>query len=183
MRDMMHEVIRFWFEETAPQQWFQKNPDFDDLVKQRFFPVYETAREGGCDVWSQDAEGALALCIVLDQFPRHMFRNTPQAFAADEQALSMVAEAIRKGFDQVLEPVKRGFLYLPFQHSENLAEQERSVKLYTAMKNENPAGYMYALRHHEAIARFGRFPHRNAALGRESTSEELEFLKERDGFL
>lgn len=183
MRDMKHEVIRFWFEETAPQQWFQKSPDFDELVRSRFLPVYETAREGGCDSWAQDAEGALALCIVLDQFPRHMFRGAPQAFAADGQALSVVRDAVKKGFDQVLEPVKRGFLYLPFQHSEDLAEQERSVKLYTAMKNENPAGYMYALRHHEAIVRFGRFPHRNAVLERESMPEELEFLKERDGFL
>lgn len=183
MRDMKWEVIRFWFEETAPPQWFQKNPEFDDLVRRRFLSVYEAAREGRYDSWAQDAEGALALCIVLDQFPRHMFRDTPQAFMTDDQALSIVRDAIGKGFDQVLEPVKRGFLYLPFQHSEELAEQERSLKLYTAMKNENPAGYIYAVRHHEAIARFGRFPHRNRILGRESTSEELEFLKERDGFL
>lgn len=183
MRDVKHEIIRFWFEETAPQQWFQKNPDFDALVRTRFLPVYEAARSSGGETWSQDAEGALALCIVLDQFPRHMFRGTPEAFATDALALSIVKEAIKKGYDQVLEPVKRGFLYLPFQHSEDLAEQERSLKLYTAMKHENPAGYMYAQRHHEAIARFGRFPHRNEILGRESTPDELEFLRERDGFL
>lgn len=183
MRDMKQEVTRFWFEETAPQQWFQQNPDFDELVGRRFSAVYEAAREGGCDPWAQDAEGALALCIVLDQFPRHMFRGSPQAFAADGQALVVVKDALKKGFDQILEPVRRGFLYLPFQHSEDLAEQERSVRLYTAMKDDNPAGYIYAVRHHEAIARFGRFPHRNAVLGRDSTPEELVFLKERDGFL
>ncbi|MCC6598117.1 MAG: DUF924 domain-containing protein [Alphaproteobacteria bacterium] len=183
MRDLKHEIIHFWFEETAPQQWFQKSPDFDALVRERFGAAYERMRENPDETWAGNAEGALALCIILDQFPRHMFRDTPEAFSTDALALSIVKQALTKGFDQVLEPVKRGFLYLPFQHSEDLAEQERSLKLYTAMKDENPAGYIYAVRHHDAILRFGRFPHRNVVLGRENKPGEAEFLKEKDGFL
>ncbi len=177
MRDTKQEIIHFWFEETQPQQWFQKSPDFDALVRNRFSTIYEMAKDGLCNNWSSDAEGALALVIVLDQFPRNMFRDTPAAFATDEQALLAAKQAIAKGFDQILEPVKRGFLYVPFQHSENMNDQNRSVELMGAMQYDNPAGYDYALRHRVVIEKFGRFPHRNKILGRENTPEEEEYLK------
>lgn len=183
MRDGRLEIIHFWFEETPPQLWFQVSEEFDRQVIDRFSGVYDMAKDGLSNGWASDAEGALALCIVLDQFPRHMFRGTPRAYETDAKALLQSKQAIQKGFDQILDPVKRGFLYLPFQHSEDLAEQKRSVELYGKMQHENPTGYRYAVRHLEAIERFGRFPHRNEILGRTSTPEELVFLKERDGFL
>ena len=178
MRDTKHEIIHFWFNETDPQQWFQKSPEFDALVKERFGVTYQMAKDGLCQAWAKDAEGALALVIVLDQFPRHMFRDTPAAFETDEQALLAAKKAIASGFDQILEPVKRGFLYVPFQHSENMSDQNRSVELMSSMQYENPAGYDYAIRHRVVIEKYGRFPHRNKILGRENTPEEEEYLKQ-----
>lgn len=183
MQDGRQDVLRFWFEETPPQVWFQVSEDFDQTVIERFSSLHQMAHEGLLNGWSSDADGALALCIVLDQFSRHMFRGSPRAYESDAKALAQVKQAIQKGFDQILDPVKRGFLYLPFQHSEDLAEQKRSVELFGKMQHVNPTGYRYALRHLEAIEKFGRFPHRNEVLGRTSTPEELVFLKERDGFL
>lgn len=180
MRDTKQEIIHFWFEETEPQLWFQKNDDFDAMIRERFEVTYEMARDGLCNPWSDDAEGALALCIVLDQFPRNMFRGTAAAFATDEQALLVAKRAISKGFDQVLTPMKRRFLYLPFEHSENLTDQKRSVELFEAMKEDDPLGYEYAVRHLEVIEQFGRFPHRNRALGRENTPEEEVYLADPD---
>lgn len=176
MRDTKQEIIRFWFEETRPEQWFQVTESFDNLIRERFAATCDMAGEGLCDSWSADAEGCLALVIVLDQFPRHIFRDRPEAFATDRKALLIAKHAISKSFDQLLDPVKRGFLYLPFQHSEDLHEQNRSVELYGAMKEENRTGYEYAVRHQEVIEKFGRFPHRNYILGRESTPEEEEYL-------
>lgn len=183
MRDSKQEIIHFWFEETPPPLWFQVSEPFDRTIIDRFSVIYEMSREGLNNHWNDDPDGALALCIVLDQFPRHMFRGTPRAFESDAKALLLVKQGIARGFDQLMEPVRRGFFYLPFQHSEDMAEQERSLALYTKMKDVNEAGYMYAVRHHNAIRQFGRFPHRNAILGRESTPDELEFLKNNGGFL
>lgn len=179
MRDTRQEIIHFWFEETDPQQWFQANPEYDDMIRERFLVTYQMAKDGLCNDWAADAEGALALVILLDQFPRHMFRGKAEAFGTDEKALLFAKQAISKGYNQIIEPVKRGFLYVPFQHSEDLSDQNRSVELMTAMKDDNPAGYNYALRHHAVIEKFGRFPHRNVILGRQNTPEELEFLKEK----
>jgi uncharacterized protein (DUF924 family) len=176
MRDTKQEVLRFWFEETAPAQWFQKNDVFDAEVRERFLVTYDMAAKDLCAEWSRDAQGVLALCIVLDQFPRNMFRGTPKAYATDEKALLISKAAINKGFDQLMTPVKRRFVYLPFEHSENLNDQKRSVQLFESMKDSDPLGYEYALKHYEVIEKFGRFPHRNAVLGRESTDEELQYL-------
>ncbi len=178
MRDTKQEVLRFWFEESQPQQWFQTNESFDREIRERFFTTYEMATDDLCRAWARDAEGSLALCIVLDQFPRNMFRNSPMAYASDHKALLVAKEAIHKGFDQILTPVKRRFLYLPFEHSEELQDQVRSVKLFESMKKDDPIGYEYALRHKEIIERFGRFPHRNVDLGRTSTPEELTYLNQ-----
>ncbi len=183
MRDTRQEIIHFWFEETAPQQWFQNNPALDEAIKDRFGTTLEMADDGLCNTWSVDVDGCLALVLLLDQFPRHVYRGTPQSLATDEKALLVAKQALHKGFDQVLDPVKRGFLYIPFQHSENLNDQKRSVELYGAMKDDNPTGFMYAERHYTPIEKFNRFPHRNEVLGRESTAEEIEFLKTNAGFL
>lgn len=176
MRDTKEEIIEFWFEETAPQQWFQVSDIFDAQIIDHYLDTYEMARDGKLDEWAVDAEGCLALCLVLDQFPRNMFRHAAKAFATDAKALLIAKQALHKGFDQVLTPVKRRFLYLPFEHSENFQDQKKSVELFKTMQADDPLGYEYALRHMHVIEKFGRFPHRNKALGRTNTPEEDEYL-------
>lgn len=180
MRDTKREVLAFWFEESSPAQWFQKNDAFDTDIKERFYVTYEMAASGLCEDWKKDADGCLALCLVLDQFPRNMFRNDSRAFETDSAALLVAKEAIHKGFDQILTPVKRRFLYLPFEHSEDLQNQKRSVELFKSMKDSDPLGYEYALRHKDVIEKYGRFPHRNKVLCRDNTPAEEEYLKAPD---
>lgn len=176
MKDIQEDIIRFWFEETQPSQWFQVNPDFDALIKERFEEAYNNAVAGQFDDWQTSADGALALCILLDQMPRNMFRGTPNAFATDKKALIIAKFAISKGLDQVLPVLKRRFLYLPFEHSEVLSDQVRSVELFETIKDEDKLGHEYALRHLAVVEKYGRFPHRNKILGRENTPEEEEYL-------
>jgi len=145
-------------------------------VRDRFLPTYRLAADGVCDLWRDEAQGCLALCIVLDQFPRNMFRGQPESFASDPKALLVAKHALARGFDQTLPPQQRRFLYLPFEHSEEPTDQTRAVGLFQSMQAEDPLGYDYALRHQAVIERFGRFPHRNAILGRKNTSEEDEYL-------
>lgn len=178
MRDSRQEILHFWFTETQPAQWFQKNPDFDAVIRDRFGGIVGMAQHGLCDGWADDASGALALCIVLDQFPRNIHRDSGAAYAGDEKALRVAVRAIAKGYDQILPVMRRRFLYLPFEHSEHLADQDRAVALFASIRDEDPVGYEYALRHRDVIRRFGRFPHRNAALRRESTVEEEDYLKQ-----
>ncbi len=176
MRDTKQEILKFWFEETAPQQWFQKNESFDTEITERFHITYDMARKDLCADWTRDADGVLALCLVLDQFPRNMFRGSPKSYESDSKIVLIVKEALHKGFDQVLTPVKRRFIYMPFMHSEDLNEQKRSVSLFEAMKDDDPLSYEYALKHMDVIEKFGRFPHRNDVLGRESSEEEMDYL-------
>ncbi|MCI5060290.1 MAG: DUF924 domain-containing protein [Alphaproteobacteria bacterium] len=180
MKDFQKEIIDFWFVETQPQQWFQVNAEFDARVKERFLDFYQNASQGTYDEWQKSADGALALCILLDQMPRNMFRGTPQAFETDKKALVIAKFALSKGLDQVLSPQKRRFLYLPFEHSENLNDQRRCVELFEKMKDDDPLGYDYALRHLKVIEEFGRFPHRNKILGRDNTPEEEAYLAQPD---
>jgi len=180
MRDSRQEILHFWFTETQPAQWFQKNPEFDAIIRDRFGSIVSMARDGLCDGWAEDALGALALCIVLDQFPRNIYRDSGAAFTSDEKALGIAVQAIAKGYDQVLPVMKRRFLYLPFEHSEHMADQERAVALFASIRDEDPMGYEYALRHRDVIQRFGRFPHRNAVLRRENTVEEEKYLSQPD---
>ena len=177
MRDTKKEVLKFWFEETQPQQWFQKSDSFDREITERFSVTYDMAKKNLCADWTKDADGALALCLVLDQFPRNMFRDSRKAFETDEKALLISKDALHRGYDMLLTPVKRKFLYMPFMHSENLDEQNRCVALFAQMQEDEPLSYDYALRHQEVIEKFGRFPHRNEVLGRESSEEESEYLK------
>lgn len=170
------EILEFWFVETSPDQWFQKSDAFDHAIRERFLSSYADVLAGVHDEWATTSKGVLALIIVLDQFSRNMFRNTAAAFAADAKALKLAKMAVEAGLDQQLNPTERFFIYLPFEHSENIADQLKSVELFSAIRDEQPLGYDYALRHLKVIEQFGRFPHRNAILGRTSSSEELEYL-------
>ena len=176
MRDSKQEIIYFWFEETEPQLWFQRSEEFAARIRERFLTTYDMAKQGLCQHWADDADGALALCLVLDQFPRHLFRGTAAEFATDERALLVAKQAVSKGFDQLFSHEKRFFLYLPFEHSEQMSDQKRNLELFKAMEKDNPLAYRTALRRYIVIEKFGRFPHRNAVLGRNSTPEELAFI-------
>jgi uncharacterized protein (DUF924 family) len=178
MQDTKQDVLHFWFVESQPAQWFQQNNDFDKLIADRFGTIVRMARQGVCDGWAEHCDGALALCIVLDQFPRNLYRNAPDAFASDEKAIRVATQAINNGYDRIVDPLRRRFFYLPFSHSEDLEHQERAVTLFAGMRDDDPVAYEYALRHRDIIARFGRFPHRNAVLGRESTPDELVYLSQ-----
>lgn len=181
MRNTKQEIIHFWFEETEPQLWFQHSEEFDDHIRDRFSVTYDMAKDGLCHDWAIDAAGSLALCLVLDQFPRRMFRGTAAAYATDEKAQLIAKQALHKGFDQVMPHEQRFFLYLPFEHSEDVNDQKRNIALFKAMERENPLAYRTAMRHFQTFERFGRFPQRNEALGRENTPEEEVWLKENAG--
>lgn len=181
------EVLDFWFGQPDEADygkqrsfWFTKKPEFDQELRTRFLTDYEQAVAAPLDHWKNSPRSCLALVLLLDQFPRNMFRGTAQAFTADPQALSAAQHAVANGFDQELLMVQRWFVYLPFEHSENFADQRQSVKLFATLSDDpdNAATLDYAIRHYCVIARFGRFPHRNKILGRETTLEEAEFLKQ-----
>jgi uncharacterized protein (DUF924 family) len=161
---------------VKPESWFSKDSVLDAAVRARFQDVYETLRHDVPQAWLQSPEGYAAAVIVLDQFPRNMFRDSPRAFATDSVALDLAKDAIAKGFDRELTKDQRLFLYVPFQHSEKAEDQARSIELYEALGN--PVALDFAVRHKDIIDRFGRFPHRNETLGRTSTPEEIAFLKE-----
>ena len=182
MRDTKQEIIYFWFEETEPQLWFQQSPEFDARIRERFSITYEMAKDGLSNHWAADAEGAMALCLVLDQFPRRMFRGSAAAYATDEKALLVAKQAVSKGFDKLHTPIRRFFMYLPYEHSERLSDQKRNLELFKSMEKDNPVAYAVALRRFETIEKFGRFPDRNAALGRETTPEEKLWLDKHGGF-
>jgi len=171
------EVLAFWYAEGMEQRWFKSDEAFDEDVRQALLPLHAQAATGRLDHWQQSARGALALVILLDQVPRNLFRGQPRAFATDAAALAVTRRALENGLDKALRQVERMFLYLPLEHCENLADQELCVTL-TGQLDENPEWHDYALRHRDIVARFGRFPHRNAVLGREATPEEQDFLKE-----
>jgi uncharacterized protein (DUF924 family) len=182
MKDSKIDILRFWFEETHPSQWFQTSADFDNTLRDEFLNDYQLARDGVYDGWKRDGKGCLALCLLLDQFPRNMFRGTPQAFNTDDQALLIARHTVSQGFDKLLEPIERRFIYLPYEHSENLNDQKTCLALFETIKDDDPQGYDYAKRHFDVIARFGRFPHRNAILGRETTPDEQAYLDDNGGF-
>ncbi len=172
---MYTEILTFWFDETAPAQWWKKDDDFDRTIIERFSAVHYGATRCELFGWRKDARGRLAEIIVLDQFSRNMFRGSPRCFAQDALALALAQEAIACGADAVLTPIERSFLYMPFMHSESLKIHEVAVDLFC--ENGIPGNLDYELKHKAIIERFGRYPHRNSILGRESTEEELEFLQ------
>ena len=166
-------VVAFW-REAGPDKWFEKNDAFDREIRERFLATHEAAAQSKLSDWETTAEGALALLILLDQFPRNMFRGSARAFATDPLARAVTTRAIDKGFDRVVPDNMRNFFYLPFEHSETLADQERGVALCRAAGNEDDL--KWAQIHADIIRKFGRFPHRNAVLGRKTTAEEQAFL-------
>jgi len=166
------DIVAFW-RAVGPDRWFEKDAALDDEIRRRFLTTHEAAASGKLTVWEQSAEGALALLILLDQFPRNMFRGEGRAFAADPLARAVASRAILNGFDGAF-PDMRTFFYLPFQHSEDVKDQERGVALYQASGDAD--GLKWAELHADIIRRFGRFPHRNAVLGRVSTPDEQAFL-------
>ncbi|QNP47554.1 DUF924 family protein [Diaphorobacter aerolatus] len=168
-------VIRFWFEESTPQQWFTKDAAFDDTIRKRFGAVLEIAARGELWKWRGDALGRLAEIIVLDQFSRNVWRDTPKAFAQDGMALVLSQEVIALGLDRDFTEAQRAFTYMPLMHSESLMVQDESIRQFTALGN--PVNLDFAERHREIVQRFGRYPHRNAVLGRESTKDEQAFLQ------
>jgi len=170
------DVLNFWFSEEVKEKWFKPDEAFDAALKARFEPALKAARGGALASWAETSDGALALIVLLDQMSRNIYRNKPEAFAADPMALDTARRTIDRGLYASLEPERRLFLYMPFMHSERIADQERGVALYTALGLEENLQFM--IRHRDIIARFGRFPHRNAILGRQSTPEEEEFLKQ-----
>lgn len=183
------ELLDFWF--GAPDSpgygerrkiWFERDAAFDAAIRERFLTLYEAAAAGALEAWRETPDGCLALCLLLDQVPRNLFRNEPRAFATDAAARDVARDALDRGFDQAVLPVQRWFFYLPFEHSEELADQDTCVALFAALPEADWKARTvdYAERHRDLIRRYGRFPHRNAALGRASTPAELEYLAQPD---
>jgi uncharacterized protein (DUF924 family) len=183
-------VLDFWFLPTDhPQhgrfrrEWFRKDEAFDEAIRSRFGALVENALSGSLTEWAASAEGALTRILLLDQFTRNIFRDTARAFAGDAQALALAERLVGSGRDKNLPPILRWFVFMPFEHSEAPIDQERSVALFAGLRREAQdaafdAAYDYALRHRAVIERFGRFPQRNAILGRASTAEEIEALRQ-----
>jgi uncharacterized protein (DUF924 family) len=166
------DVLTFW-RDAGPDRWFRKDEAFDRDFRDRFLGAHEAALRGELDAWTEQADGALALLILLDQFPRNAFRGTPRMFESDAKARAVARQAVQAGFDMALDARLRNFFYLPFAHSEELADQDRGVELTRKLGDEF---LRYAILHRGIIEKFGRFPHRNAVLGRATTPEEQQFL-------
>lgn len=195
MIEQAEAVLSFWFGTLGPdgrcepsvrERWFKRSEAFDQEVRERFQETHARAAEGEIEGWLTAPRGRLAYVILLDQLSRNMFRETPRMYATDAQALSAAAAAVDAGEDRTLRFAERVFLYMPFMHSERLADQDRCVELFTAFRDELSGALRdevaqnldYADKHRVIVARFGRFPHRNEILGRPSTEEELAFLRE-----
>lgn len=178
------DVLDFWFDPARAAHWFAKDAAFDEQIRQRFAVATDDAAHGHFDTWAGNPADWLALLIVLDQFPRNLHRGDARAWAADVKAQRIALTGLADGFDQALPPLQRVFAYLPLEHAEDMGLQQRAVALFEALHAQAPAaerarfaGFVdYARRHREVIARFGRFPHRNAVLGRDSTAAEREYL-------
>ena len=172
--DRVSEVLYFWFSDSTKPLWFKKSDEFDLKIRRRFLDLYQQAAAGILNDWRKEPRSILALIIVLDQFPRNMFRNLPQAFATDSQAVELTKYAVKNNYQKSLSPDEQAFLYMPLMHSENKEEQARCVRLFEELGKED--NLKFAIKHQEIIDRFDRFPHRNKILGRKSTPEEERFL-------
>ncbi len=171
---MPSEILKFWFSEKVKSLWFKKSAAFDREIEARFIKTYLLAKTGSLDHWKNNPHNTLALIILLDQFPRNMFRDTPQAFATDNQAVELTKYALDHNYDQNLSLDEKVFFYMPLMHSESKADQDKSVELFSQLGKKD--SLKFAIKHQEIINHFGRFPHRNKILNRESTLEEKEFL-------
>jgi uncharacterized protein (DUF924 family) len=169
--DWRDEVLAYWFE-LAPEQWWKADSALDSEIRDRFLAMWEERRENVPEAFLGSARDAVAAIILFDQFPRNMFRGHADQFSTDPLALAVARGAAERGLDDEMSPAERGFVYMPFQHSEDLADQKRSLALFTALGDEYQLGF--AKKHHDVIERFGRFPHRNAILGRPPRAAEIE---------
>lgn len=180
------DVLKFWFGEkpAVRTEWFQKNPAFDEEIRKKFLGVYELARDGKLAHWKKDPESLLALIIVLDQFPRNMFREDARSFATDPLALRYASEGVARRFDKQVLPLQRLFYYLPYEHSEKWVNQKKSVELFKNLGRElgNQGFTEYAIKHRNVIKKFGRFPHRNKVLNRKSSVREQKWIAGGGGF-
>lgn len=172
------DVLEFWFEALEPSDWYRRSDALDARIVERFEPTYRCAAACELESWRESAEGRLAEIIVLDQFSRNMFRGSAEAFAADPLALALSQEAVRAGADRQLDDARRAFLYMPYMHSESVRVHERAMELFADL----PGNFEFEKKHKAIIDRFGRYPHRNAVLGRESTSAEARWLETNEGF-
>ena len=168
------DIVSFW-RDAGYERWYGKDDAFDQELRDRFMGTWEAARDGKLSAWQDSDDGTLALLIMLDQFPRNMFRNDPRAFSTDALARTIASRAIAEGRDQRIETGLRAFIYLPFEHSEDMADQERSIELFAPLGADS---LKWAVLHADIIRKFGRFPHRNTVLGRTTTPEEAAFLKD-----
>ena len=169
-------VIDFWFNEISPAQWWVKDEAFDQEIRKRFLDIHQRANRGELYPWRTTAEGRLAEIIVLDQFSRNIFRDQPQSFASDALALILAQEAVSRQEDQNIAENRRSFMYLPYMHSESIVIHQQAVKLYAMLGNAS--NLEFELKHRDIIEKFGRYPHRNSILMRESSEEELAFLQQ-----
>ena len=175
MTAIPHDVVGFWLQ-AGPQKWFKKLIAFDEAIRLKFEPTHHRAARGEYDAWIDTPQGALALLLLLDQFPRNLYRGSAHAFATDPKARAFALTAVDRGFDREVEPSLRNFFYLPFEHSESLSDQDYCLALCTEAGDAD--NLKWASLHRDIIVRFGRFPHRNQALGRVTTPEEQKFLDE-----
>jgi uncharacterized protein (DUF924 family) len=173
-------ILDFWFNELTPKQWFIKDDTVDALIQQRFLETYQQAAQGELYSWRQTPQGRLAEIIILDQFPRNMFRGSAQSFATDPMALVLAQEAVAQNDHEKVETTQKAFMLMPYMHSESVLIHKEAVKLFSAPGLENNLDFEG--KHKVIIDRFGRYPHRNEILGRKSTPEEIEFLKDNPGF-
>lgn len=174
-----NDVIRFWFVDHGPDDWFSGKPEFDEKIAAAFTETHRAVSAGEAWPWRQVPDGRLAEIIVLDQFSRQLFRNDRRAFAQDAMALALAQEAVSAGHDKAIEPGRRTFLYMPYMHSESLVIHDEALRLFTDLGDEKTLNYEIA--HAEVLRRFGRYPRRNAALGRQSTTAELDYMASGEG--
>lgn len=177
---MPQDIIDFWFSDATRELWFNSTPAFDQQLRDRYQDTWRRARQGELDRWMQSADGCLALAIVLDQFPLNMFRNTAQSYSTEAKSREVARVALENHFDQAFDTDHKVFLYMPFMHSENLEDQELALKLFDQPGLES--NLRFARHHRDIVAKYGRFPHRNEALGRESTGTEIEYLNSKEAF-
>lgn len=172
--DLVAEILQVWFSDDVRPLWFNSTTEFDERLREEYQQVWGLARAGSYDHWELEPEGALALVIILDQFPLNIFRQDARQYSTESHAREVAGRAIDRGFDERLNDEQKAFLYLPFMHSESLRDQDRAVELFGKAGLEN--NLRYANHHRDVVRRFGRFPHRNAVLGRDSSREELDYL-------
>lgn len=176
-----NDILEFWYSEKMRPGWFASTPELDAQIRAQHEPLWRAAAEGKLDDWKNSPEGCLALVIVLDQLPLNMFRGEARSFATEQQAVAICKHAIARGYDRSITPDRLAFLYMPLMHSESLADQDLCVKLFEQAGLD--ANLRFARHHRELVRKFGRFPHRNAILGRASSREEIEYLASKEAFL